>query len=260
LIGQTNNAFHFPGANLPLSGSAKAVLQQYASLTATGVSDGESLGVISFAQFNDRFYFLPSGTLDFQEVDTIGNNVLNTGGFGSLVSIANSGLNQITFAKQQGGAVASLVALKSLPHSGATRAFLNRYELIARNSVFAGRNLVSHPLGGQFSGTYFNPTTPGMFTPGGSFLFAFGNDPFNNPALTQISVSNPTSFLLLANGKKLFISNGELLSTFYRDLGGGRFFSAGYNVYALANNPLNKGLAAPNISVNPSTFVNYLLK
>jgi len=263
LIAQAHTAF-YPGSHTLLSGSAKAVLQQYASLTANGVNEGESLGVVSFAQFNDRFYYQPVGStyhVDIQEVDTIGNNPLNNGLVGNRISIANSGLNQITLAKPQTLGVRSLAALKILPHSGATEASLNKYALLTRNAVAAGRNLVSHPLGGQISGTWYAPTiNPSTFRAGGLFVFAFGNNPFNNPALTQINVPNPSSFLLLANGRKLFIHNGEFLSTYYAQLGSGKFESAGYNVYAIGNNPLNQGLAGPNIPVNPSTFVNFLSK
>jgi len=264
---------HLPGTSTAISGSAQAFLKQTAAITSNGVNAGESLGVVSFAQFNDRFFFLPSGAVDTQEIDTVGNNPLNTGSAGTFVTINNPGLNQFTFAKTGFPIISSssllafkllpnsgrLLALNLLPRSGAVRALLSEYSLLTRNAVSAGRNLVSNPLGGQFTGTWYGPAGGNTFFSGGNFLMAFGNNPLNNPSINNINVTNPLSYLNLANGKRLYISSGELLSTYYVPLGG-KWFSQGYNVYALGSNPANMGLASPNITVIPSQFINYLLR
>jgi hypothetical protein len=250
-----------------LSGSAKAILNQYANITATGTVRGQSLGVISGGQLNGQLEFEEVSpnvyTADAVQVNIFGNSALNVGGpKPGLFTIPDASANFFQFSRTRSTVAAwGLLPYKIPSGSGATRALLNQYKYLARTSVGTSANLVSHPVGGELYGTSYDNVTNVL--PDSIFVAAFGKNPLNIPTLPNnalVTITNPSNYLLLANGKRLTLSGGQLLSTEFDPQPNGKFaITEPYSLFAFGSSPFNTGVHGPRVTIDPKTFVNYLL-
>jgi len=185
-----------------------------------------------------------------------------------------------------------------LHSSGATRNFLTQLGSLSRSSVGLGQKIGSTIIGGQVSGTLyvngleFNPPSQfvagfNVFTPSPpfpnvapGFVFSFGKDPLNNPALAPkppsftnlasfIQIPNPgplrfdeygdavqfpvNSYILFGNGKyqKMeIISGGQLVGLFKSPYG-----QQGFGL-TFGNVPSNN-LVADGVLTNLASFINF---
>jgi hypothetical protein len=265
------NLVTFPGIRGPLSQSARTIINQYSTLVSSGVSQGEQLGVVSFGQLNGQVeYEQVSGSTyasDGTQINIFGNTPLNSGFRPGSFTVPNPGQNVLFFGggTPNGvggkGVAASLLPFNTITGSAATRAFINQYKYLARTSISMGKNLASHPIGGELAGTSYDGTGNNVH-PDALFVSAFGQDPLNIPGLAinaHVNIPNPSSYLLLANGKKLFITSGQIFSTEYVPLNNGKFSIEGYSLFAIGKNPFNTGAMGPGIVINPKTIMSYLL-
>jgi hypothetical protein len=152
------------------------------------------------------------------------------------------------------------------PSAGGQFAGPGRFSGTWRHSFLLGQKLgAPGPVtGGLFVGTaYRNSLGSSTYTsstfnflfpsvPSASYIFAFGNNPLNNPAglNTSLFIPNQASYVQFANGLRN-VTNGQILYPMFSQLPPG--FQNG-SVLTIAGNPANTGIVNRTLS-NLSSFL-----
>jgi hypothetical protein len=255
----------------PLSGAQHALVSEIKTIAAKSIYTTEAnLGPILSGQTYSTVFvsagFGGGTTLTPQppEIDEFGaSNPLNTGGGGSPMVFNN--LSPIfNFGSVQKTVSGTILHIPSgtlavgRPESQAVRAFDNLFGSVAKQGVAAGNFLKTHPIGGELFGVYYYPTT---YYPVSYQLLAFGNSPLNNPAITSVQYQQFGSYLQFANKVRVYISNGQFLSTYYFATSpGSKVFQAqAYNFDVFGANPLNNFATAKPLGPNYPFTVPYFL-
>lgn len=248
------------------SGSASNFYNSAKLLQNASFSQGtlaSATRIITSGQINGTFYEDFSGTGTAFErfpniLDAIGSNPFNSGTIGVVTNPGNF-TNSFTFAGS-GKAAVGLIPPAHLVGPGSARALQNVYHNIAIGSYNAGvKTGFSNVIGGQLTGTAYERFVNGnTFQTVSRFVYSFGNVPFNTqlPIASGIILSNPTSFLLLANGKTLSLSNAFVGGTLIEGFGTPPTFYSTQGFWALAvgKNAFNHfGGSSSNVTI-PSTL------
>jgi hypothetical protein len=221
-----------------LSGSASSLLNFKKSLVNQGINLGaqtsiqKQMGTVLNGQLSGTLYENVGGTAYTaygpNYILAFGNNPLfnpypnpqlpaPTTVVSNFIKFAGGGTT--TFKGPAGKVVVSGGNPFRIP-SGSERAYLNELKSITHSAVGYGATLGNSPIvGGQFFGTnYYSYSSVTSFMRNSSFVYAFGNDPFNSGTHATTVIANPMNYIRLANGHVFTYSSGFLNATGYSTL------------------------------------------
>lgn len=260
-----------------LSGSASSLLNFKKSLVNQGINLGAQtsiqtqMGTVLNGQLSGTLYEAFGGGTTYEAfgpkyILAFGNNPLfnpypnpqfpaPTTVVSNFIKFAGGGTT--TFKGTAGKVVVSGGNPFRIP-SGSERGYLDELKGITRSAVGYGATLGNSPIvGGQFFGTnYYSYSSVTSFARNSSFVYAFGNDPFNTGTFASTVISNPMNYIRLANGHVFTYSSGFLNATGYSTLYQNvnwifAFGKSPYNLFPYSSNPLSISF--------PSSPASYLL-
>jgi hypothetical protein len=281
----TNSINHHSAINLnallpgPGSLATRNVNALFRSIVENGVKAGEIVppggGIVTGGQLQGTLYTVygPSLTLyaNGGAFTAAVGAPLGPGFTPTLVSSLTPGFqNSLTFAPsapikvpgQRGGVGGIPIGVLLSRGSSSQRAFNSELFSLSSRSISLGRELGSPISGGIFYGTLYvrilggsNFISPGIAIGAlgpvlsSRYVFAFGNNPLNNPGLLRSLINIPTapSMITFANGSTFTISSGQLNLPILTPLIPGTFMTSGAN-------PANIGTIG-NILTNLNSFV-----
>jgi hypothetical protein len=228
--GSTSNFYH-SARLLQLSSFSQGTLSGATRI----ITSGQTYGT-----FYENFSGVGTAYTTFPQIFiAFGSNSLNTGAMGSVQTINNLS-NSLTFTGSN-KVSSGLIPPAHLVGPGSARALENIYHNIAIGSYNAGyKTGISNVVGGQFAGTAYIRESGTSYEMISKFAYGFGNTALNTQSHlgSTTFISNPTSFLLLGNGKTLSVSNAFLNGTIYEGFGSPNSFeSQGFWALAAAKNP-----------------------
>jgi len=261
-VKQSTNASSFVGINFQASGAARAYIQSLKLITNAGIKEGMARaplgGVLTGGVIQGDLYvanptpYFNSGIYTLN-ISYLAPNAVAFSNFGN--NAISPGNNTLTFAaigkSGSGGTIGPPSALLKLP--GSARTLQSIYNLAASSAINSGQTLAPRTgtlLGGVLTGTYYNGIgTPPHFSQAidSHFVFAFGNNPLNNPSGVPGGISFiPTSSTLTFNTGSFNVPSGQLFGTFSSVYFGTHSPNPPFGVFfAIGSNPFNIHYGVP---------------
>jgi len=215
---QSASNFYFETKNLAGASIAQGVLRVAQPLQGNVLS-GQFYGTY-YQTFTGGNSYIPFTTLYFP---VQGNPI-----YASSPSQISSGLNlsnQLNFSgssvvvksKSSGG-----IAVAPIYSPGSARTLQSYFNSVASAGLKLGEKMaVSSPIvGGELYGTRYYSFSPPNYIQIGKFVYAFGNNPLNTQlGGPNITITNPSNYIQLANGKTFTYSSGLLNTLQYEGSG-----------------------------------------
>jgi hypothetical protein len=239
---QSASNFYFETKNLAGASIAQGVLRVAQPLQGNVLS----------GQLYGTYYQTYTGGNSYTPYTTIFFPVQGSPTYASSPPTISSGANLSTQLNFSGSGVVVKsksiggIAVAPIYLPGSARTLQNYLNSVATAGLNLGEKMaVTSPIvGGEFYGTRYFSYAPPAYTQIGKFVYAFGNNPLNTQTGgPNITITNPSNYIQLANGKTFTYSSGLLNTLQYQGTGNAAhpypFNLVDHSYLAIGNNYYN---------------------